>query len=240
MTGQTLRFGHCLEVVSWRKLGATFTQGMQGPAVDRLWWLRNQTGSFLLFLTLYLPANVPAYTFLPSCLPPTFPLFIFLFVSQINKQLAKVMAPQLDQFNNASAYFRPKVWVTFLVGNVHLIIPEANAIHNHLLFLCIPTLPLLLSPTIPFPPLSQWVTEAGCILSHLTRFLNPSLGEPSCAKHAKKISVWFLSFFPLKLCLPLWTPPLWWELSFLWWMHTHTHTSRHYYCEEMKKYISQT
>ena len=137
-------------MISQCHLGAKFTQGKQGAAVDRLWWLRKQTRFFQFFFSLFtcqfFHLHLP--TFLSTSILPSLPL---INVSQINKQLAMVAEPQLGQLNYMLNItfpgFRVQSWVTVVMlpwRVIYLIITFSFSASLH------PSLTLLLSPAIPF------------------------------------------------------------------------------------------
>lgn len=148
-----------------------------------------------------LPAS-QMYPPTPSYLPPSFSHVLILFASQMNKQLVTLAAPQLERFNKT---LHGLCWVTFkwccLVGKLYISSFELHTwTWNHLLFLySYPNSPALLSRHAvsshqKIQLSHSWASGVGCILSLLTRFLNPSLGELSQAvpgKHSEEIFFFF-------------------------------------------------
>lgn len=202
-----------------------------------LWWLRNQTGSLLLFLSTCPQTFPPTPSILPFCLCPSLNSF-YSFYQQSNMKLLlwSAMLAKVAVWPGSVEYQIPWLQVEIL-GNSQVIFSGGKvsyliitALHrNHLLFI-----PPSLNPPAPHPrhPLSfsshqkiqfshSWVTEAGCILSLLRRFLNPSQAEPSQENTQRRYQCDFL--FSLKLCSSLSTPPVWWGLSSSWYMCVRIH-----------------
>lgn len=150
----------------------------QAPAVDWQWWLRNQTACQP---KKHKKQIIHHPTFLYLSVPPLLPVLIFI----TEHQKAEVAASHHDQSIDIQNINRVQSWNLWniqmkLVGGevMYVIIPAAQS----------PSLSKLLSP-LPHHPLSvashqkiqvshSWVTETGCILSLLSRSLNPSQSEP--------------------------------------------------------------